>query len=172
MTTVKGQPALADFARIVGVVLAHHAADDSPTPTDAEVRAGTDAMVRPLIGAPLRSDGKLTIMPLAAEADLRRNKLTHKHIGLKDLFHALVKAHSGRPEPLTDGERARGQKRKRDLARRWRRAFLSRALPKAVMPSEVDAGRVTALLGGAVEGRRFALIAAGVAACTSCLTDG
>lgn len=39
-----------------------------------------------LIGAPLHSDGKLTIVSLAAEADLRRNKLTHKHTGLKDLF--------------------------------------------------------------------------------------
>ncbi|MGW6143015.1 hypothetical protein [Streptomyces sp. NPDC055140] len=52
----------------------------------AEIRAITDAMVRLLIGAPLHSDGKLTIVSLAAEADLRRNKLTHKHTGLKDLF--------------------------------------------------------------------------------------
>ncbi|MEW2289664.1 hypothetical protein [Streptomyces sp. NPDC047841] len=44
-------------------------------------------MVRLLIGAPLHSDGKLTIVSLATEARLPRNKLaTHKHTGLKDLF--------------------------------------------------------------------------------------
>ncbi len=43
-------------------------------------------MVRLLIGVPLHSDGQLTIKSLAAEAGLRRNKLTHKHTGLKDLF--------------------------------------------------------------------------------------
>lgn len=51
-----------------------------------EIRAITDAMIRLLAGAPLRSDGKLTIKSLAAEAGLRRNKLTHKHTGLRDLF--------------------------------------------------------------------------------------
>ncbi|GHC86432.1 hypothetical protein ABT388_33760 [Streptomyces collinus] len=62
-----------------------------------EIRAITDAMIRLLAGAPLRSDGKLTIKSLAAEAGLRRNKLTHKHTGLKDLFYALVRAQAGRP---------------------------------------------------------------------------
>ncbi|MFE7837052.1 hypothetical protein ACFU53_13695 [Streptomyces sp. NPDC057474] len=52
-------------------------------------------MIRLLAGAPLRSDGKLTIKSLAAEAGLRHNKLTHKHTGLKDLFYALALA--GRP---------------------------------------------------------------------------
>ncbi|MFD4948391.1 hypothetical protein ACFWNT_39260 [Streptomyces sp. NPDC058409] len=64
----------------------------------AEVKAITDAMVRLLIGVPLYSDGKLTIVSLAAEAGLRRNKLTHKHTGLKDLFYALVKARDPLPE--------------------------------------------------------------------------
>ncbi|MDO0930426.1 hypothetical protein QQY66_01445 [Streptomyces sp. DG2A-72] len=63
----------------------------------AEIRAITDAMIRLLAGAPLRSDGKLTIKSLAAEAGLRRNKLTHKHTGLRDLFYALVRAQAGRP---------------------------------------------------------------------------
>ncbi|MBV7701075.1 hypothetical protein [Streptomyces sp. TRM70350] len=54
------------------------------------MNAITDAMVRLLIGAPLHSDGKLTIVSLATEAGLRRNKLTHKHTGLKDLFYEAV----------------------------------------------------------------------------------
>ncbi|ONF72712.1 hypothetical protein AVR91_0208955 [Amycolatopsis keratiniphila subsp. keratiniphila] len=54
-------------------------------------------MIRLLAGVPLRSDGKLTIKSLAAEAGLLRNKLTHKHTGLKDLFNALVKAQNTRP---------------------------------------------------------------------------
>ena len=58
----------------------------------AEVRAITEAMVRLLVGVPLRSDGQLTIKSLAQEAGLRRNKLTHKHTGLKDLFYALVRS--------------------------------------------------------------------------------
>ncbi len=66
--------------------------------TDAEeITAITEAMMRLLAGVPLRSDGKLTIKSLAAEADLRRNKLTHKHTGLKDLFNALIKAQDARP---------------------------------------------------------------------------
>ncbi|MFD5898581.1 hypothetical protein [Streptomyces sp. NPDC060366] len=54
-------------------------------------------MIRLLAGAPLRSDRKLTIRSLATEADLHRNKLTHKHTGLKDLFYALVAAQHNRP---------------------------------------------------------------------------
>ncbi|KOV78625.1 hypothetical protein ADL01_14995 [Streptomyces sp. NRRL WC-3618] len=83
-----------------------------------EVRAITDAMVRLLIGAPLTSDGKLTVVSLAAEAGLRRNKLTHKHTGLKDLFYALVKARA--PLPETDsgrGARDRAAKQQQDLTR-------------------------------------------------------
>ncbi|NIY69385.1 hypothetical protein [Streptomyces malaysiensis] len=80
----------AALAQLVGTALA--SAQDADSRDAAEVRAITDAMVRLLIGAPLHSDGKLTVVSLAAEAGLRRNKLTHKHTGLKDLFYALVKA--------------------------------------------------------------------------------
>ncbi|MFD7947425.1 hypothetical protein [Streptomyces sp. NPDC059744] len=55
-------------------------------------------MVRPLIGAPLHSDGKLTIVSLAAEAGLRRNKLTHKHTDPKDLFYPLVRVRAERDD--------------------------------------------------------------------------
>jgi hypothetical protein len=46
------------------------------------------AMDRLLSGIPLRSDGKLTIVSLAAEASVKRHLLTHRHTDLKDLFNA------------------------------------------------------------------------------------
>ncbi|OEV10566.1 hypothetical protein AN218_16955 [Streptomyces nanshensis] len=70
-----------------------------------------------MIGAPLHSDGKLTIVSLAAEAGLRRNKLTHKHTGLKDLFYALVKARDSVPDAMPETARARAVKHQQDLAR-------------------------------------------------------
>ena len=41
------------------------------------------AMGRPLDGTPLRSDGKLTIVSLAAEVGVKRHILTHKHTDLR-----------------------------------------------------------------------------------------
>jgi len=55
------------------------------------------AMDRLLSGTPLRSDGKLTIVSLAAEAAVKRHVLTHKHTDLKDLFGARVKAQDSVP---------------------------------------------------------------------------
>ncbi|MFD3538139.1 hypothetical protein ACFWUQ_01375 [Streptomyces sp. NPDC058662] len=57
----------------------------------------------------------MTIVSLATEAGLRRNKLTHTHTGLKDLFYALVKARA--PEALPDAARAHAAKQQQDLAR-------------------------------------------------------
>ncbi|MFF5313143.1 hypothetical protein [Streptomyces massasporeus] len=104
------------LAQLVGEAVAHAQGHDS-TEDAAEIEAITDAMVRLLIGAPLHSDGKLTIVSLATEARLRRNKLTHKHTGLKDLFYALVKARDPLPEPLPESARARAAKQQQDLAR-------------------------------------------------------
>jgi hypothetical protein len=59
------------------------------------------AMDRLLNGTPLRSDGKLTIVSLAAEADVKRHALTHKHTDLKDLFNARVKAQNSVPSSET-----------------------------------------------------------------------
>ncbi|KAF5999759.1 hypothetical protein BOG92_024930 [Streptomyces sp. WAC00263] len=73
--------------------------------------------MRLFAGAPLRSDGQLTVKSLAEEAGLRRNKLTHKHTGLKDLFYALVKAQQNPQRPFTDKEREASEKRRNDLAR-------------------------------------------------------
>jgi chromosome segregation ATPase len=55
------------------------------------------AMHRLLNGTPLRSDGKLTIVSLAAEAGVKRHVLTHRHTDLKDLFNARVKAQNSVP---------------------------------------------------------------------------
>ncbi|MFE0759600.1 hypothetical protein [Streptomyces smyrnaeus] len=77
----------------------------------------TDAMVCLLIGTSLHSDGKLTIVSLAVEAGLRRNELTHKHTGLKDLFYALIKARGSRREPVCEAVQARGRKQQEDLVR-------------------------------------------------------
>ncbi len=49
-----------------------------------------DAMERLLAGAPLHSDGKLTVKSLASEAQLKRWVLTHKHVDLQAEFRARV----------------------------------------------------------------------------------
>lgn len=59
------------------------------------------AMERLLNGTPLRSDGKLTIVSLAAEAGVKRHVLTHKHTDLRDLFNARVKAQHSVPASET-----------------------------------------------------------------------
>ncbi|MDO0929017.1 hypothetical protein QQY24_27755 [Streptomyces sp. TG1A-8] len=106
----------AALAQLVGEALAH-AQGHADTEGTAEIRAITPAMVRLLIGAPLHSDGTLTVVSLATEAGPRRNKLTHKHTGIKDLFYALVKARTPVSEALPDSARARAAKQQRDLAR-------------------------------------------------------
>ncbi|MEU6090946.1 hypothetical protein ABZ865_30000 [Streptomyces sp. NPDC047085] len=100
-------PAAAGIAQTVGRVLAMAAAAASPSrPGDAaEIEAITDAMIRLLVGTPLRSDGQPTIKSLAQETDLKRNKLTHKHTGLKDLFYALVRMQDARPKVVDDLKR-------------------------------------------------------------------
>jgi chromosome segregation ATPase len=65
--------------------------------SDDERTAITAAMQRLLAGRPLRSSGDLTIVALAEEAGLGRNKLTHKHTDLRDLFYAEAKARNGIP---------------------------------------------------------------------------
>lgn len=92
-------PATGDVAvTVVELLTGSLTADQQLGAVDrAEAIAITQAMARLLLGTPLRSDGKLTVKSLAAEAGLRRNKLTHKHTGLKDLFYALVKAQDSQP---------------------------------------------------------------------------
>lgn len=90
----------ADIAAAIQDVLTRATESAGPGRTEdaAEIRAITEAMIRLLIGVPLRSDGQLTIKALAEEAGLRRNKLTHKHTGLKDLFYALARSQHHRPK--------------------------------------------------------------------------
>ncbi|MFF3246881.1 hypothetical protein ACFYWY_24820 [Streptomyces sp. NPDC002870] len=61
----------------------------------ANIRA---AMDRLLAGTPLRSDGALTVLALAAEADVKRHVLTHRHTDLKDEFYAKVRAQGHVPD--------------------------------------------------------------------------
>ncbi|WP_326612282.1 hypothetical protein OG949_25730 [Streptomyces scopuliridis] len=56
------------------------------------------AMDRLLAGIPLRSDGALTVLALAAEADVKRHVLTHRHTDLKDEFYARVRAQGQVPD--------------------------------------------------------------------------
>ncbi|KOG52078.1 hypothetical protein ADK76_33400 [Streptomyces griseoflavus] len=83
-------------------------------------------MIRLLIGVPVRSDGQLTVKSLAAEAGLKRNKLTHKHTGLKDLFYALVKAQDTRPKIADDLKRQNDDLKKKLAAVRQERDQLDR----------------------------------------------
>jgi hypothetical protein len=63
-------------------------------------RAAIEAAMNWLLdGIPLRSDGRLTIVSLAAEAGVKRHVLTHKHPDLKDRFYARVKAQDSVPRP-------------------------------------------------------------------------
>ena len=54
--------------------------------TDPVRRAIIAAMNRLFAGTPQRSNGRLSVTPLAIEADLKRWHLTHQHPDLKDLF--------------------------------------------------------------------------------------
>ncbi len=65
---------------------------------EQERQAITAAIERLLAGTPLRSSGALDIVTLAEEAGLKRNKLTHKHTDLKDLFYAQRNARNGVPD--------------------------------------------------------------------------
>ncbi|WP_054811808.1 hypothetical protein [Nocardia arizonensis] len=59
-----------------------------------QIRAAIDRL---LAGTPLRSDGALTVVALAAEADVKRHVLTHRHTDLKDEFYARVRAQGHTP---------------------------------------------------------------------------
>lgn len=66
-------PPVAGIAETVGEVLAQAAASSQASGPDdfVEIRAITEAMVRLLIGIPMRSDGQLTVKSLATEAGLK-----------------------------------------------------------------------------------------------------
>ena len=61
----------------------------SPDPDERDrIRA---AMDRILAGAPEQSNGALTVVALAIEADVPRNALTQRHTDLKDEFYQRIK---------------------------------------------------------------------------------
>lgn len=51
-----------------------------------------DAMDRLLGGAPIRSNGALNVVTLAAEAGVKRHLLTHRHTDLRDEFYDRVRS--------------------------------------------------------------------------------
>ena len=67
---------------------------------DYERRMIRDAMDRLLAGTPIRSDGKLTVKSLAAEAGVKRWLLTHRHIDLQDEFRNKIRAHGTTPDTM------------------------------------------------------------------------
>ena len=56
------------------------------------------AMDRILQGTPQRSNGALTIVALAQEADVPRNALTQRHLDLKNDLYAQVRARGQMPD--------------------------------------------------------------------------
>ena len=56
------------------------------------------AVERILAGTPQRSNGALTIVALAQEADVPRNALTQRHTDLKNEFYQHVKERGGQSE--------------------------------------------------------------------------
>lgn len=68
----------------------------SPAPDERD-RIRT-AMDRILAGTPERSNGALTIVALAIEADVPRNALTQRHPDLKNEFYEHVRSRGGTPD--------------------------------------------------------------------------
>ena len=56
------------------------------------------AMERILDGKPEHSNGALTIVALATEAEVPRNALTQRHLDLKNLFYEKVRASGETPD--------------------------------------------------------------------------
>jgi hypothetical protein len=57
---------------------------------------------RLLEGTPLRSTGELTVVQLAAEADVKRWLLTHKHRDLAEQFQARARTLAGDSPPVAE----------------------------------------------------------------------
>jgi hypothetical protein len=99
------------IAGAVGTALTQTTAAANPMVRPMRRRSGPspDAMVRLLIGIPLRSDGQLTVKSLAEKAGPKRNQLTHKHTGLNDLVYALLRARGTQPLAIGDSSATRAR---------------------------------------------------------------
>ena len=69
--------------------------------TEDERRMIRDAMDRLLAGTPIRSDGKLAIKSLAAEAGVKRWLLTHRHTDLQTEFRDKIRTRDSIPEAMS-----------------------------------------------------------------------
>lgn len=115
------------------------------TGPDAERAGIRAAMDRLLAGVPLHSNGALTVVSLAAEAQVKRHVLTHRHVDLKDEFYAKVRARGHVP----DSER----KLREELVATKRRLEEAKARIKELEADVEGLARVVNVL--TVENERF-----------------
>jgi hypothetical protein len=107
------------------------------------------AMDRLLAGTPLRSDGALTVVALAAEAGIKRHILTHRHTDLKEEFYARVRAQNRIPnsEKRLRDELEATQRRLADLHQQSRQQQQTiEALARIVNVLTVQNGQITTQL--------------------------
>jgi hypothetical protein len=88
------------------------------------------AMERILAGVPEHSNGALTIVALAAEAQVPRNALTQRHLDLKNDFYAQARARGQTPD---------SEKRLRQQIRRLRELRAVDAEEIAQLKADVEA---------------------------------
>jgi hypothetical protein len=100
----------------------------SPAPDERD-RIKT-AMDRILGGRPERSNGALTIVALATEAQVPRNALTQRHPNLKNAFYEQVRARGQTPD---------GEKRLRQQVRKLKELRAADAAEIAQLKADVEA---------------------------------
>ncbi|MFF0018488.1 hypothetical protein [Streptomyces sp. NPDC005374] len=100
------------------------------TPAHDERNRIRAAMERILTGVPEHSNGALTIVALATEAQVPRNALTQRHLDLKNDFYAQVRARGQTPD---------SEKRLRQQTRRLRELRAADAEEIAQLKADVEA---------------------------------
>jgi hypothetical protein len=100
----------------------------SPAPDERD-RIKT-ALDRILGGRPERSNGALTIVALATEAQVPRNALTQRHPDLKNAFYEQVRARGQTPD---------GEKRLRQQVRKLKELRAADAAEIAQLKADVEA---------------------------------
>ncbi|WP_228567112.1 hypothetical protein [Nocardia sp. SYP-A9097] len=73
------------------------------------------AIERLLVGRPERSDGTLTVVSLAIEADVHRMALQKRHADLKEEFYARVRAETHQPPDVEKRQRGEVTRLKKAL---------------------------------------------------------
>ncbi|MFE0732086.1 hypothetical protein ACFW2X_28320 [Streptomyces antibioticus] len=100
----------------------------SPAPDERDrIRA---AMDRILAGQPQHSNGALTVVALALEAEVPRNALTQRHLDLKNEFYDKVRARGQTPD---------SEKRLRHQVRRLKELRAADAEEIARLKADVEA---------------------------------